>query len=43
MEVLENFDVQSFQQDLIQWYEENKRDLPWRQDRDPYKLYSVFS
>lgn len=39
MEVLENFDVQSFQQDLIQWYEENKRDLPWRQDRDPYKIW----
>lgn len=24
---------------LIQWYEINKRDLPWRQTRDPYKIW----
>ena len=21
------------------WYEENKRDLPWRQDRQPYHIW----
>ena len=24
---------------LLPWYGENKRDLPWRQDRDPYHIW----
>ena len=24
---------------LLPWYEEKKRDLPWRQDRDPYHIW----
>ncbi|WP_416149029.1 A/G-specific adenine glycosylase [Salipaludibacillus sp. HK11] len=28
-----------FQQDLLEWYDENKRDLPWRRERDPYKIW----
>lgn len=24
---------------LLPWYEENKRDLPWRQDKDPYHIW----
>lgn len=24
---------------LLPWYEGNKRDLPWRQDRDPYHIW----
>ena len=24
---------------LLPWYEANKRDLPWRQDRDPYHIH----
>lgn len=24
---------------LIQWYEKNKRDLPWRHTQDPYKIW----
>ena len=24
---------------LLPWYEENKRDLPWRADRDPYHIW----
>ena len=24
---------------LLPWYEKNKRDLPWRQDRDPYHVW----
>ena len=24
---------------LLPWYEENKRDLPWRKDRDPYHVW----
>lgn len=25
--------------DLLRWYAENKRDLPWRQGRDPYRIW----
>ncbi|WP_199794706.1 A/G-specific adenine glycosylase [Lentibacillus sp. Marseille-P4043] len=38
-EKLRNFDISTFQQDLIDWYETNKRDLPWRKTRDPYKIW----
>ena len=24
---------------LIDWYEHNKRELPWRQTQDPYKIW----
>jgi A/G-specific adenine glycosylase len=24
---------------LLQWYSQNKRDLPWRESRDPYKIW----
>jgi A/G-specific adenine glycosylase len=24
---------------LLDWYEENKRDLPWRKTKDPYKIW----
>jgi A/G-specific adenine glycosylase len=24
---------------LLQWYQENKRDLPWRRSKDPYKIW----
>lgn len=27
------------QQKLLQWYEKNKRDLPWRKTRDPYAVW----
>ncbi len=26
-------------QKLLKWYQENKRDLPWRHDRDPYHVW----
>ncbi|WP_407703026.1 A/G-specific adenine glycosylase [Virgibacillus tibetensis] len=32
-------DKGSFQQDLLGWYHANKRDLPWRKDQDPYKVW----
>jgi A/G-specific adenine glycosylase len=28
-----------FTQALMRWYEKNKRDLPWRQTSDPYKIW----
>lgn len=31
--------IEKFQHDLLSWYEEQKRDLPWRKDQDPYKVW----
>ena len=31
--------IKSFSKDLICWYYENKRDLPWRKTKDPYKIW----
>jgi A/G-specific adenine glycosylase len=28
-----------FQQRLLRWYDANARDLPWRRDRDPYRVW----
>ncbi len=28
-----------FSDTLLQWYSKNKRDLPWRSTRDPYKIW----
>lgn len=36
---LQYFDVSSFQDDLLSWYERSKRDLPWRKDQNPYKIW----
>src|SRR5258705_4454677 len=32
-------DLQFFAQHLLAWYDEHKRDLPWRKDRDPYRVW----
>lgn len=29
----------SFSKEIIRWYQENKRDLPWRGTRDPYVIW----
>lgn len=31
--------IQSFENLLINWYKNNKRDLPWRNTSDPYKIW----
>ena len=28
-----------FQQDLLSWFKQNKRDLPWRKIKDPYAIW----
>jgi len=28
-----------FRRKVLQWFDHNKRDLPWRQDRDPYRVW----
>ncbi|HHW37509.1 MAG TPA: A/G-specific adenine glycosylase [Bacillales bacterium] len=37
--ILNNFDKLQFQNDLIQWFLNEQRILPWRQDKDPYKIW----
>ena len=27
------------EKELLKWYSFNKRDLPWREDNDPYKVW----
>lgn len=39
MNALDNFSIKQFQADLINWFEKEQRDLPWRKDQDPYKVW----
>lgn len=31
--------VDRFHRDLLRWFDQHKRDLPWRCDRDPYRVW----
>ncbi|MDQ0352010.1 A/G-specific adenine glycosylase [Alkalibacillus filiformis] len=33
------FNREAFQKDLINWYNDIKRDLPWRENQDPYRIW----
>ncbi|MCM3080370.1 MULTISPECIES: A/G-specific adenine glycosylase [Brevibacillus] len=35
----EEFHVFGFAKDLLDWYDAQKRDLPWRINRDPYRVW----
>jgi A/G-specific adenine glycosylase len=39
MEKLKDFPVKEFQEELLYWFERNMRDLPWRKDKDPYRVW----
>ena len=32
-------DITAFQQHLLSWYESERRDLPWRRTKEPYKIW----
>lgn len=34
-----SFNKQAFQSELITWFLKNQRQLPWREDQDPYKVW----
>ncbi len=34
-----HIDIYAFQRDLLTWFQEEQRDLPWRKDKDPYKIW----
>ncbi|MGD6943233.1 A/G-specific adenine glycosylase [Cytobacillus gottheilii] len=36
---LETIDIEQFQTDLISWFQKEQRELPWRKDKDPYKVW----
>ncbi|PLS05859.1 A/G-specific adenine glycosylase [Neobacillus cucumis] len=35
----EKININAFQDDLISWFKAEQRDLPWRKDQDPYKVW----
>lgn len=36
---LKSFNIDDFQKSLRDWFKAEKRDLPWRKDKDPYKVW----
>lgn len=36
---INKINIETFQNDLIDWFNKEKRDLPWRKDKDPYKIW----
>ena len=36
---LQKFEMRLFRTALIDWYNQNKRDLPWRKTKDPYAIW----
>jgi len=39
-EIIKNqVNVEQFREDLLNWFTEEQRELPWRQDQDPYKVW----
>lgn len=39
IEMWEPQKIKDFRRDLLAWYDENKRDLPWRQNQDAYRVW----
>ncbi|MBA4601077.1 A/G-specific adenine glycosylase [Thermoactinomyces mirandus] len=37
--LLKQDQAQTIQRELLAWYNKNKRNLPWRQNKDPYKIW----
>lgn len=37
--VLRNYNKTAFSDNLMTWYEANKRTLPWRETKDPYSIW----
>ncbi|RSL31623.1 A/G-specific adenine glycosylase [Salibacterium salarium] len=36
---VENIDVSKFQDNLLDWYQHTKRELPWRKNQDAYRVW----
>ena len=35
----EQIDIKAFRSQLVDWFYQNQRDLPWRENRDPYRVW----
>ncbi len=38
-EKIDRMDIEAFQNDLVQWFQEEQRNLPWRKDNDAYRVW----
>src|SRR5438874_8908528 len=38
-EILLDFALPDFQTALLRWYDDKRRDLPWRRTRSPYRIW----
>lgn len=36
---LDQFAIEAFQEDLIDWFKTEQRSLPWRENQDPYRVW----
>ncbi|WP_208591712.1 A/G-specific adenine glycosylase [Gracilibacillus suaedae] len=39
MKYTSTINIPQFQEDLITWFEKEQRQLPWREDQDPYRVW----
>ncbi len=39
MKILHDSALPDFKTALLRWYDDNRRDLPWRKTRDPYRIW----
>lgn len=39
LEIIKNFAIEAFQDDLLYWFEREQRILPWRKNRDAYRVW----
>ncbi|WP_100406399.1 A/G-specific adenine glycosylase [Bacillus solitudinis] len=37
--LLQNFEIKGYQSALIEWFDDNHRSLPWRENKDPYRVW----
>ncbi|GAF66570.1 adenine glycosylase [Bacillus sp. TS-2] len=37
--ILKEFNTEAFQKGLVTWFNENQRELPWRENKDPYRVW----
>lgn len=38
-ELLKEININAFQNDLINWFQSEQRELPWRENQDPYRVW----
>ena len=31
--------MKKYTESIVKWFQDNKRDLPWRKDKDPYHVW----